>query len=158
MALFDKEGRFCGYLTEVRQNKFGTTHLRRWCVVKNGVLILFNSENEDTPQGKLSLVDMWLTNKSDESRKKFSFTLEDKDGKETTLQTTVKEDFQKWMGVLELFTELRVERPQPEVAEPHKKTDAVAAEEGEGFFERGSLLTKSKCERYFSKDAHIRLG
>ncbi|PFX26118.1 uncharacterized protein LOC111329382 isoform X1 [Stylophora pistillata] len=143
MALFDKEGRFCGYLTEVRQNKFGTTHLRRWCVVKNGELIIFNSENEDTPQGKLSLVDMWLTNRSDERRKKFSFILEDKDGNETTLQTTDKDDFQKWMGVLGLFTELRVERPQPEVAEPPKKTDGMAGEEGEGFFERGTLRTKS---------------
>ena len=143
MQLFDKEGRFCGYLTEVKYNKFGTTHLRRWCVVKNGVLILYNSESEDTPQGKLSLVDMWLTDKSDETRNKFGFTLEDKEGNETTLQTTVKEDFQKWMGVLELFTELRVERPQPEVAEPLRKTDSYAGDEGEGNFERGTLRTKS---------------
>lgn len=144
MQLFDKEGRFCGYLTEVRYNKFGTTHLRRWCVVKNGLLILFNSESEDTPQGKLSLVDMWLTDKSDESRNKFCFTLEDKDGNGTTLQTTVKEDFQKWMGVLELFTELRVERPQPEVtADPLRKTDSDASDLGEGSFERGTLRTKS---------------
>lgn len=141
--LFDKEGRFCGYLTEVRYNKFGTTHLRRWCVVKNGVLILYNSESEDTPQGKLSLVDMWLTDKSDETRNKFSFTLEDKEGNGTTLQTTVKEDFQKWMGVLELFTELRVERPHPEATDPLRKTDSYASEEGEGTFERGTLRTKS---------------
>lgn len=112
-------------------------------MVKNGVLILFNSENEDTPQGKLSLVDMWLTDKSDESRNKFSFTLEDKEGKETTLRTTVKEEFQKWMGVLGLFTELRVERPQPEVADPLSKTDSFVKEEGEGSFERGTLRTKS---------------
>ncbi|XP_078372676.1 uncharacterized protein LOC144656322 isoform X2 [Oculina patagonica] len=143
MSLFDKEGRFCGYLTEVRYKHLGTTHLRRWCVVKNGVLILYNSESEDTPQGKLSLVDMWLTDKSDEARNKFAFTLEDKEGKETTLQTTIKEDFQKWMGVLELFTELRVERPQPEVADPLRKTDSYASEEGEGTFERGTLRTKS---------------
>ena len=142
--LFDREGRFCGYLTEVRYNKFGTTHLRRWCVVKNGLLILFNSEREDTPQGKLSLVDMWLTDKSDDSRNKFSFTLEDKDSNETTLQTTVEEDFQKWMGVLKLFTELRVERPQPEVAaEPLGKTDSCASDLGDGSFERGTLRTKS---------------
>ena len=142
--LFDREGRFCGYLTEVRYNKFGTTHLRRWCVVKNGLLILFNSEREDTPQGKLSLVDMWLTDKSDESRNKFCFTLEDKDSNETTLQTTVEEDFQKWMGVLKLFTELRVERPQPEVAaEPLGKTDPCASDLGDGSFERGTLRTKS---------------
>lgn len=142
--LFDREGRFCGYLTEVRYNKFGTTHLRRWCVVKNGLLILFNSEREDTPQGKLSLVDMWLTDKSDESRNKFCFTLEDKDSNETTLQTTVEEDFQKWMGVLKLFTELRVERPQPEVAaEPLAKTDSCASDLGDGSFERGTLRTKS---------------
>lgn len=111
--------------------------------MKNGVLILYNSESEDTPQGKLSLVDMWLTDKSDETRNKFAFTLEDKEGKETTLQTTVKEDFQKWMGVLELFTELRVERPQPEVADPPRKTDSYATEEGEGTFERATLRTKS---------------
>lgn len=142
--LFDREGRFCGYLTEVRYNKFGTTHLRRWCVVKNGLLILFNSEREDTPQTKLSLVDMWLTDKSEESRNKFCFTLEDKEGNETTLQTTVEEDFQKWMGVLELFTELRVERPQPEVAvEPLSKTDSCASDLGDGAFERGTLRTKS---------------
>ena len=142
--LFDREGRFCGYLTEVRYNKFGTTHLRRWCVVKNGLLILFNSEREDTPQTKLSLVDMWLTNKSEESRNKFCFTLEDKEGNETTLQTTVEEDFQKWMGVLELFTELRVERPQPEVAvEPLSKTDSCTSDLGDGAFERGTLRTKS---------------
>lgn len=142
--LFDREGRFCGYLTEVRYNKFGTTHLRRWCVVKNGLLILFNSEREDTPQTKLSLVDMWLTDKSEESRNKFCFTLEDKEGNETTLQTTVEEDFQKWMGVLKLFTELRVERPQPEVAvEPLSKTDSCASDLGDGAFERGTLRTKS---------------
>jgi len=142
--LFDREGRFCGYLTEVRYNKFGTTHLRRWCVVKNGLLILFNSEREDTPQVKLSLVDMWLTDKSEESRNKFCFALEDKDGNETTFQTTVEEDFQKWMGVLELFTELRVERPQPEVAaEPLGKTDSCASDLGDGSFERGTLRTKS---------------
>ena len=144
MNLFDRKGRFCGYLTEVRYNKFGTTHLRRWCVVKNGLLILFNSEREDTPQGKLSLVDMWLTDKSEESRNKFCFTLEDKDGNETTFQTTVEEDFQKWMGVLELFTELRVERPQPEVAaEPLRKADSCASDLGDGSFERGTLRTKS---------------
>ena len=142
--LFDREGRFCGFLTEVRYNKFGTTHLRRWCVVKNGLLILYNSEREDTPQGKLSLVDMWLTDKSEESRNKFCFTLEDKDGNETTLQTTVEEDFQKWMGVLEVFTELRVERPHPEVAaEPLGKTDSCASDLGDGSFERGTLRTKS---------------
>ena len=143
LNLFDKEGRFCGYLTEVKYNKFGTTHLRRWCVVKNGVLILYNSESEETPQGKLSLVDMWLTDKSDESRNKFAFTLEDKEGKETILQTTVKEYFQKWMGVLELFTELRVERPTPEVTDPLKKSDSCGGEGPEGTFERGTLRSKS---------------
>jgi len=107
-------------------------------------LILFNSEREDTPQTKLSLVDMWLTDKSEESRNKFCFTLEDKEGNETTLQTTVEEDFQKWMGVLKLFTELRVERPQPEVAvEPLSKTDSCASDLGDGAFERGTLRTKS---------------
>ena len=162
MNLFDKEGRFCGYLTEVKYNKFGTTHLRRWCVVKNGMLILFNSESEDTPQSKLSLVDMWLTNKSDETRNKFGFTLEDKEGKETTLQTTVKEEFQKWMGVLELFTELRVERPQPEVpaaVDPLRKLDSTSAEEGEGLFERGTLsraATKIKDEIYALAPGKVR--
>lgn len=143
LTLFDKEGRFCGYLTEVKCNKFGTTHLRRWCVVKNGVLILYNSESEETPQGKLSLVDMWLTDKSDESRNKFAFSLEDKEGRETILQTTVKEDYQKWIGVLEVFTELRVERPTPEVPDPLGKSESNASELGEGNFERGTLRSKS---------------
>ena len=143
VTLFDKEGRFCGYLTEVKGNKFGTTHLRRWCVVKNGILILYNSESEDTPQGKLSLVDMWLTDKSDESRNKFAFSLEDKEGRETILQTTVKEDYQKWIGVLEVFTELRVERPTPEVPDPVVKSESNASELGEGNFERGTLRSKS---------------
>lgn len=143
LTLFDKEGRFCGYLTEVKCNKFGTTHLRRWCVVKNGVLILYNSESEETPQGKLSLVDMWLTDKSDESRNKFAFSLEDKEGSETILQTTVKEDYQKWIGVLEVFTELRVERPAPEVPDPLVKSESNASELGEGNFERGTLRSKS---------------
>ena len=142
LKLFDK-GRFCGYLTEVRHNKFGTTHLRRWCAVKNGVLIMYNSESEETPQGKLSLVDMWLTDKSDESRNKFAFSLEDKDGNATVLQTTVRDDYLKWMGVLELFTELRVERPTQEVAEPLRKTDSVTSEESDGSFERGTLKSKS---------------
>lgn len=143
ITLFDKEGRFCGYLTEVKYNKFGTTHLRRWCVVKNGVLNIYNSESEETPQGKLSLVDMWLTDKSDESRNKFAFSLEDKEGNTTMLQTTVKEDYQKWMGVLELFTELRVERPTREVADPPRKPDPGATDDGEGSFERGTLRSKS---------------
>ena len=87
---------------------------------------------------------MWLTDKSEESRKKFCFMLEDKDGNETTLQTTVEEDFQKWMGILELFTELRVERPQPEVAaETLSKTDSCASDLGDGSFERGTLRTMS---------------
>lgn len=149
LNLFDKEGRFSGYLTEVKANKFGTTHLRRWCVVKNGVLILYNGECEETPQAKLSLVDMWLTDKSNESRNKFAFTLEDKEGKETILQTTVKEDYQKWLGVLELFTELRVERPALDVAADPSCTlestvlESSASEEGDGNFQRGTLRSKS---------------
>ena len=143
VKLFDKEGRFCGYLTEVKYNKFGTTHLRRWCVVKNGVLIIYNSDSEETPQGKLSLVDMWLTDKSDERRNKFAFSLEDKEGKATILQTSVKEDYQKWMGILELFTELRVERPTTEVPDPLRKADSLASDEGEGSFERATFRSKS---------------
>ncbi|KAK2557334.1 Actin filament-associated protein 1 [Acropora cervicornis] len=149
LNLFDKEGRFSGYLTEVKANKFGTTHLRRWCVVKNGLLILYNSECEETPQAKLSLVDMWLTDKSNESRNKFAFTLEDKEGKETILQTTTKEDYQKWLGVLELFTELRVERPTLDVAADSScmlessVLESSAGEEGDGNFQRGTLRSKS---------------
>lgn len=47
MYLFDREGCFCGYFIEVRYNKFGIIYLRWWCVVKNGLLIFFNSERED---------------------------------------------------------------------------------------------------------------
>lgn len=141
--LFDK-GRICGNLTEVKYNKFSTTHLRRWCVVKNAVLILYNSECEETPQHKLSLVDMWLTDKSDESRNKFAFSLEDKEGKETILQTTVKEDYQKWLGLLEFFTKQRVESRTLDVAaEPLRKPEFSGSEEGGGNFERGTVRSKS---------------
>ena len=147
MALFDKEGRFCGYLTEAKYKKYGTTHLRRWCVVKNGVLNLYNNETEEVPHAKLSLVDMWLTDRSDESRNKYAFALEDKEGNETILQTPVKEDYQKWMGVLEVFTELRVERPNEAAVlqkETLKKTDSSASEDGDGSSaERGVYRTKT---------------
>lgn len=82
--LFDK-GCICGNFIEVKYNKFSMMYLCRWCVVKNVVLILYNSECEEILQYKFLFVDMWFMDKSDESCNKFVFFLEDKEGKEMIL-------------------------------------------------------------------------
>ncbi|XP_031563584.1 uncharacterized protein LOC116299089 isoform X2 [Actinia tenebrosa] len=112
LSLFDKEGRFSGFLTEVKVSKYSTTQLRRWCVVKNGALNLYNKQTEEAaPAVKLNLAEMWLTDSKDEAKHKYSFDLHDKDGKTYTFQVASKEEFDKWYGILKVFTEIRIERP-----------------------------------------------
>lgn len=123
LSLFDKEGRFSGFVTEVKVSKYSRTQLRRWCVIKNGALNLYNKETEEIPVVKLNLAEMWLTDSKDEAKHKYSFDLHGKDGKTYTLQVASKEEFDKWYGILRLFTEIRIERPvQASTADDTEKT------------------------------------
>ncbi|EDO35142.1 predicted protein [Nematostella vectensis] len=111
LPLFDKEGRFSGFLTEVKASKYSVTQLRRWGVVRNGVLRLYNKEGDETPVTMFNLVEMWLTDESDDAKHKYSFSLHTINDKVAKFQVPSKEDFDKWMSVLKVFTEIRVERP-----------------------------------------------
>lgn len=116
LSLLDREGRFSGFLTEVKVSKYSRTQLRRWCVVKNGVLNLYNKQQSDEePAVKLNLAEMWLSQSDEECKNKYTFELNDKDGRTFTFQVSGKEDFDKWLKVLHVFTEIRVERPSPPI-------------------------------------------
>lgn len=145
LSLFDKEGRFSGFLTEVKVSKYSRTQLRRWCVVKNGVLNLYNKQvTDEEPAVKLNLAEMWLSQNAEELKSKYNFELHDKDGRNFTFQVAQKEDFDKWLEVLRAFTEIRVERPS--MASPVEHHDKTKLKEegvsGNTFVKRPSIRMK----------------
>ena len=127
----------------MKASKFSTTHVRRWCVVKNGVLHMYHGQMDDKAEASLSLVDMWLTDESNADKTKRAFKLHEKDGRTFLFQANGKDDFERWMGVLQLFTALRLERRLSMEKEPLRKADSSGAEEVEHYFERGTVRSKS---------------
>ena len=112
-------------------------------MVRNGVLHIYKSEIEDIPVTKLSLVDMYVTEEVDEEKRKFAFRLQDKEEKIHAFQSNSKEDFQKWMGVLNLFTDLRGSSDKNQRANAVlKKLDSESCSD-DGTFERSTIHTKS---------------
>ena len=146
VTLFDREGKFSGFLTEIKTGKLSTTHLRRWCVVRNGVLHIYTNESEDNPVSSLSLVEMFVTEDVEEEKRKFAFQLHDKEEKVHAFQSNSKTEFQKWMGVLNLFTDLR-NSPEKSQRPILKKLDSGSTSD-DGYFERSAVQSKSARYTY----------
>jgi len=137
LSLFDREGRFSGFLTEVKVFKHSKTQLRRWSIVKNGVLYLYNKQSTDEePAVKLNLAEMWVVDNTEDLKSKHAFELHDKDGRTFTFQVSQKQDYDKWLEVLRAFTEITVGRPPS--ASPAEQQDKSKSKE------ESSLNTSAK--------------
>lgn len=144
LSLLDREGRFSGFLTEVKVSKYSRTQLRRWCIVKNGVLNLYNKQDtEEEPAFKLNLAEMWLVDNTEELKSKYAFELHDKEGRTFVFQVTQKEGYDKWLEVLRAFTELTVGRPSSaSTVEQHDKSKSKEDSSVNTFSKRSSTRLK----------------
>lgn len=95
---YDTEGKFSGYLTEVRLSKLCRSEVRKWCVVQNKQFFSYDDKNIKSPSAIISLKDVELVDLSLVHPN--SFELRFNNGGLQSHLYCAPSDFDKWLTVL----------------------------------------------------------
>ena len=95
---YDTDGKFSGYLTEVRLSELCRSEVRKWCVVQNKQFFCYDDKNTKSPSTVISLKDVKLMDLSHVHPNSFEFCFNN-GGLQSHLYRAPS-DFDKWLTVL----------------------------------------------------------
>ena len=98
----DKDGQFSGFILELRIKKNSTTLTRRWAVVQNGFLRIYENYGCAAPFLRISLVEAFLKDFSNAEKSRFCFMLEYGAGQSILFQTNTHQELKRWINVITL--------------------------------------------------------
>ena len=98
----DQNGQFSGFILELRVKKNSTTLTRRWAVVQNGFLRVYENYGCAAPFLRISLVEAFLKDFSNVAKSRFCFMLEYGAGQSILLQTNTQQELKRWINVITL--------------------------------------------------------
>ena len=98
----DKDGQFSGFILELRVKKNSTTLTRRWAVVQNGFLRIYENYGCAAPFLRISLVEAFLKDFSNVAKARFCFMLEYGAGQSILFQTNTHQELKRWINVITL--------------------------------------------------------
>lgn len=98
----DNDGQFSGFILELRVKKNSTTLTRRWAVVQNGFLRIYENYGCAAPFLRISLVEAFLKDFSNVDKARFCFMLEYGVGQSILLQTNTHQELKRWINVITL--------------------------------------------------------
>ena len=98
----DKDGQFSGFILELRIKKNSTTLTRRWAVVQNGFLRIYDNYGCAAPFLRISLVEAFLKDFSNVEKSRFCFMLEYGAGQSILFQTNTHQELKRWINVITL--------------------------------------------------------
>ena len=98
----DKDGQFSGFILELRVKKNSTTLTRRWAVVQNGFLRIYENYGCAAPFLRISLVEAFLKDFSNVAKSRFCFMLEYGAGQSILFQTNTHQELKRWINVITL--------------------------------------------------------
>lgn len=98
----DKDGQFSGFILELRIKKNSTTLTRRWAVVQNGFLRIYENYGCAAPFLRISLVEAFLKDFSNVEKSRFCFMLEYGAGQSILFQTNTHQELKRWINVITL--------------------------------------------------------
>ena len=98
----DKDGQFSGFILELRVKKNSTTLTRRWAVVQNGFLRIYENYGCAAPFLRISLVEAFLKDFSNIAKSRFCFMLEYGASQSILFQTNTHQELKRWISVITL--------------------------------------------------------
>ncbi|XP_028393685.1 uncharacterized protein LOC114518010 isoform X2 [Dendronephthya gigantea] len=98
----DQDGQFSGFILELRVKKNSTTLTRRWAVVQNGFLRIYENYGCAAPFLRISLVEAFLKDFSNIAKSRFCFMLEYGAGQSILFQTNTHQELKRWINVITL--------------------------------------------------------
>ena len=98
----DQDGQFNGFILELRVKKNSTTLTRRWAVVQNGFLRIYENYGCAAPFLRISLVEAFLKDFSNVAKSRFCFMLEYGAGQSILFQTNTHQELKRWINVITL--------------------------------------------------------
>ena len=98
----DQDGQFSGFILELRVKKNSTTLTRRWAVVQNGFLRIYENYGCAAPFLRISLVEAFLKDFSNVAKSRFCFMLEYGAGQSILFQTNTHQELKRWINVITL--------------------------------------------------------
>lgn len=97
-CLYDSEGKFSGYLTEVRLRELCRSEVRKWCVVQNRQFHVYDDRNTKSPSTVIALEDVVLVDLRHVQPNSFEFRVNN--GVIESHLYRASSDFDKWLTVL----------------------------------------------------------